>query len=328
MKNNLLRIGSRGSELALWQAQWVQRKLSEQNAGLEITIQIIKTKGDKILDSPLSTIGDKGLFTKEIEQALLKNEIDLAVHSLKDLPTELPDGLRIGAVCEREDVRDVFIPHPTNPVRKLLQQRRGAKIATGSLRRKCQLLNMRRDFEIIDIRGNLNTRLKKLEESDWDGMILAHAGVARLGWEKRIGETLDALVMLPAVGQGALAIEVRNDNDKTIEFLQPLHHQQTAQATSAERALLGRLEGGCQVPIGIYARVEMNANDENELRLDAFAGSLDGTTMVRGRIHGNPDESAVLGKQLAETLLAMGADRVLHQIRQKTSGLAAIQVGV
>ena len=255
MQNNRVIIGSRGSELALWQANWVQAELQKRFSDMAVEIQIIKTKGDKILDSPLSKIGDKGLFTREIESALLAKEIDIAVHSLKDLPTQLPDGLMLGAICEREDVRDVFIPHPSNPIKTLLDQPMNAKIATGSLRRKCQVLNLRRDFSIIDIRGNLNTRMKKLEESDWSGMLLARAGVVRLGWKEKIGETIDAEKILPAVGQGALGIEIREGDEQIATPVRSLHHYNTAQAALAERALLRRLEGGCQVPMGTFGRV-------------------------------------------------------------------------
>ena len=328
MKSDALRIGSRGSELALWQARWVQNELKARFPDLLVSIEIIKTTGDKILDSPLSKIGDKGLFTKEIEQALLDGVVDIAVHSLKDLPTQLPAGLNIGAVCEREDVRDVFIPHPSNPEKSLLKQRQGAKIVTGSLRRKCQLLNLRPDFEVIDIRGNLNTRLKKLEESDWAGMILAKAGVVRLGWEQKIGETMGTNQILPAVGQGALGVEVRADDRKTNEFISVLNHTATAQATEAERALLRTLEGGCQVPIGTFGRVELNENGAFELELDALVGSLDGRNVVRGTIHGNPEDGEALGRQLAETLLAGGADKILHVIRGRVPEATAQSIGV
>jgi hydroxymethylbilane synthase len=310
MTSERLRVGSRGSDLALWQARWVQRTLAKKVPGLKIEIEIIKTKGDKILDSPLSKIGDKGLFTREIESALLNNEIDLAVHSLKDLPTELPGGLAIGAVCEREDVRDVFIPHPNNPIRKLLDQPNGSKVATGSLRRKCQLLNVRPDFQIIEIRGNLNTRMKKLEESDWAGMMLACAGVVRLGWVDKIGEVLEATFMLPAVGQGALGIEIRERDTKVASYVSRLHHEPTSQSVLAERALLRRLEGGCQVPIGTYGRIV-----DGRLELDAIVGSLDGKTVVRGATGGSPSEADSLGTGLAERLLLDGADEILRQIR-------------
>jgi hydroxymethylbilane synthase len=317
MTANRVVIGSRGSELALWQANWVQRELHKRFPALEIPVEIIKTKGDKILDSPLSKIGDKGLFTREIEAALLAKEIDLAVHSLKDLPTELPDGLTIGAICEREDVRDVFIPHPNNSVKKLFDQPKGAKIATGSLRRKCQLLRLRPDLEIIDIRGNLNTRMKKLEESDWAGMMLARAGVIRLGWQDRIGETVDAEKILPAVGQGALGIEIRVGDERIAELAKTLHHYFTAQAALAERALLRKLKGGCQVPIGTFGRIE-EENGEKVLKLDAMVGSLDGKTVVRGKMHGAPSTAERIGEQLAETLLKGGADRILESIRAIT----------
>jgi len=314
--SNVVRIGSRGSDLALWQARWVQRQLQERHQGLETYIDIIKTAGDKILDSPLSAIGDKGLFTREIETALLNGAIDLAVHSLKDLPTELPAGLVIGAVSKREDVRDVFIPHPRNPLRSLLQQPRGARIATGSLRRKCQLMNLRRDFEVIDLRGNLNTRLRKLEESDWGGMILARAGVVRMGWEHLIGESIPPEVILPAVGQGALGIEIREGDRRVSELIGSVNHGPTVRATTAERALLRRLEGGCQVPIGAFARIASDERDIHTLRIDAMVGSLDGRTIVRAKTHGAPEEGETLGINLAETLLAGGADAILRSIRE------------
>lgn len=313
--SDVVTIGARGSELALWQAHWVQRVLGERHAGLNLVIRIIKTKGDKILDSPLAKIGDKGLFTREIEQALLSGEIDLAVHSLKDLPTELPEGLTIGAVSEREDVRDVFIPHPGNPRRRLLEQLPGAKIATGSLRRRCQLLSLRPDFTIIDIRGNLNTRLKKLAESGWAGMMLARAGVIRLGWEARIGETIEADVILPAVGQGALGIEIRKGDKRMLRLVAGLIDKPTEQSTSAERALLRRLEGGCQVPIGTFARVVPDDDGRTWLHLDAMVGSLDGRSIVRGKTQGDPTRAEDLGVGLAETLLAAGANKILSRIR-------------
>lgn len=315
MKNSPVRIGSRGSELALWQARWVQRELARRFKNPDITVTIIKTKGDNILDSPLSSIGDKGLFTKEIEVALLSGEIDLAVHSLKDLPTELPAGLTIGAVCKREDIRDVFIAHPDNSLKTLLDQPDGAKIATGSLRRKSQLLHLRPDVEVIDIRGNLNTRMKKLEESDWSGMILARAGVVRLGWENRIGETIEPDVILPAVGQGALGIEIRDGDARIAGMVAQLADTPTLQATLAERSLLRRLQGGCQVPIGTYGRIESRDNGTPALYLDAIVGSIDGRTMVKGRIHGSPDDAESLGQRLADTLLDGGADNILRSIR-------------
>ncbi len=315
MTDRRLVIGSRGSELALWQARWVQNALLRHFPDLDITVEVIKTTGDKILDAPLSRIGDKGLFTREIETALLQHRIDIAVHSLKDLPTVLPQGLVLGAICEREDVRDMFIPHPRNPVRGLREQPQGAKIATGSLRRKCQLLHLRPDFQIVDIRGNLNTRFRKLEESEWAGMVLARAGVVRLGWTDRIGEAIAPETILPAVGQGALGIELRSDDERTASFVKALHHEQTACAALAERALLRTLEGGCQIPIGAYGRVEKEG-DSDVLKLDAIVGSIDGKTIVRGSTSSKPSEPEQVGRELAQQLLRTGADRILEEIRR------------
>ena len=314
MSSEQIRIGSRGSELALWQAHWVKQRLEHAHPSLNVTITMIRTKGDKVLDAPLAKIGDKGLFTREIENALLRKEIDIAVHSLKDLPTELPNGLVLGAVTEREDPRDVFIPHPSNRTRSLLKQPEGATIATGSLRRKCQLQSLRPDFRIVDIRGNLATRLRKLDVADWQGMVLARAGVLRLGWEERVGEILEPDVLLPAVGQGALGIEIREHDPRVNELIAPLAHSATTSATLSERSLLRRLEGGCQVPIGTYARVS-GSGDSAKLVLDAMVGALDGTSVIRGHTEGALAEAEQLGRKLAEKLLADGAEAILDAIR-------------
>ena len=314
MATDIIRIGSRGSALALWQAHWVRDRLTQTFPSTSVEIVIIKTTGDRILDAPLSRIGDKGLFTREIERALLDGAIDLAVHSLKDLPTHLPDGLGLGAVTEREDVRDVFLPRPNAKERTLTGQPAGAVIATGSLRRTSQLLHRRPDLSVIDLRGNLNTRYQKLTGSTWGGMILARAGVVRLGWADRIGETLDPHVMLPAVGQGALGIEVRSKDRKIRKVVKCLHHEVTSQATTAERALLRALEGGCQVPIGTYARIE-----KGELIMDAMVGSLDGKQVVRGSQHAAPSEADALGRSLADDLLALGARAILEAIRHEAN---------
>jgi hydroxymethylbilane synthase len=313
--SGVLRIGTRGSALALWQAHWVRDALLRHHPDLAIQLEIIKTTGDKILDSPLSLIGDKGLFTREIEQALLRNHIDLAVHSLKDLPTELPAGLALGAVTERGDVRDVFIPHPRARNRCLADLDPGSVLATGSLRRRAQLLAMDRGFSVVDIRGNLNTRMRRLEESDWAGMILARAGVVRLGWVERIGETIDPNVMLPAVGQGALGIEIRGADARTRELIAVLEHVPTRQATTAERALLHRLEGGCQVPLGTLARREDGGGGKGRLVLDGLVATLEGDRVVRGSTSGSPDDAERIGTSLAEQLLADGADEILRKIR-------------
>jgi hydroxymethylbilane synthase len=280
----------------------------------DISIVVIRTTGDRILDSPLSTLGDRGLFTREIEEALLGKRIDCAVHSLKDLPTELPPGLTLGATCRREDVRDAFIPHPVNPVRTLLDQKQGAGIATGSLRRRSQILAKRPDIRIVDIRGNLNTRMQKLRDSEWAGMILACAGVTRLGWEESIGEIIPVDVILPAVGQGAIGVEIRARDTGTAAMIAALDDPPTARAVEAERALLRTLEGGCQVPIGAYARIEKTGERE-VLHIDAVVASLDGRTVVRGRTHGHPSGAGEIGRALAETLLDGGADRILRDIR-------------
>ncbi len=308
--NNVLRIGTRGSELAMWQARWVQRELATRWPDLPTIIEIIRTKGDTILDAPLARIGGTGLFTREIEESLLRGSIDLAVHSLKDLPTELPRGLAIGAISKREDVRDVFIPHPGNPVRTLAGQPPGAVIATGSLRRRCQILSLRPDMAVADIRGNVNTRIKKLQTSTWKGMLLARAGVVRLGREEVIGETLSAESFLPAVGQGALAVEIRAGDHRVLSYISGIADHDTTRATGAERALLRRLGGGCQVPIGAYGRIA-----SGRLTLDSIVGSPDGTTVVRGSIAGDADRAEILGTSLAEQLLTRGADRILASLR-------------
>jgi hydroxymethylbilane synthase len=307
-------IGTRGSELALWQSTWVAKELQRLHPLLTIETTVIKTTGDKILDSPLSKIGDKGLFTKEIENALLEKAIDLAVHSLKDVPTNLASGLTIGAISEREDVRDVFISHPQKQYRSLSAVPKNGSIATGSLRRRCQLLSYRPDLHIVDIRGNLKTRRAKLEDSEWDGMLLAKAGVTRLGWSDIISEVLSPTLILPAVGQGALAIEIRSDDAFLVSAVEPLNHPPTRQATDGERALLRFLEGGCQIPIGTFGRIE-----SGKFFLDAVVGSVDGKKIVRGSINGAPNESEKIGVALAQELLNKGADEILREIRMAGS---------
>ena len=316
MRNSALKIGTRGSALALWQARWVEAALAKRFPDCTCEIQVIRTTGDRVLDSPLAAIGDRGLFTREIERALLEGTIDCAVHSLKDLPTELPAGLVLGAACEREDARDAFIPRPGNPVRTLFDQPPGTVIATGSLRRKSQILSRRGDLQTVDIRGNLNRRMEKLRASDWGGMVLAYAGIRRLGWEESVGEVIPAEVMLPAVGQGSIGVEIRSGDARVAGIVGVLNHAATAAAVEAERALLGRLEGGCQIPIGAYARME---GDPATLVIDALVASLDGATIVRGRTHGRASEAARVGESLAATLLAGGAERILREIRPAAS---------
>ncbi|RCK75850.1 MAG: Porphobilinogen deaminase [Ignavibacteriae bacterium] len=303
-----IKIGSRGSALALWQTNWVIAELKKILPELKVEIEIIKTQGDKILDAPLSKIGDKGLFTKELETALLSKKIDAAVHSLKDVPTKIPDGLTITAITKREDVRDVFIS-PIGKSYDFNQLPGNAKIATGSLRRKSQLLNWRKDLQIIDIRGNLNTRLSKLDSSDWHGMILAKAGVIRLGLKDRISYTMPLEILLPAVGQGALGIEIRQEDEFAKQVFEKLNHYETAVACISERALLRRLEGGCQIPVAAFGKVE-----NTTLLLKALIGSLDGKTIIRDEISGDLSQAEELGILLAEKLLSQGGMEILKDI--------------
>ncbi|MGE5314232.1 MAG: hydroxymethylbilane synthase [Acidobacteriota bacterium] len=303
-------IGTRGSELALWQSRWVEGQLRTHYPSLAIEMVIIKTTGDKILDAPLSKIGDKGLFTKEIERALLDRSIDLAVHSLKDVPTQVERGLSIAAICEREDVRDVFISHPEKHYARLADVPEGGLIATSSLRRRSQLLAFRPDLKIVDVRGNLKTRFEKLAASDWDGMLLAKAGVTRLERASSIAEVIEPSVILPAVGQGALGIETRDDDEFVNRLVGVLDHMPTRRAASGERALLRRLEGGCQIPIGTYGRIE-----NGRFCLDAMIGSLDGTKIFKASIEGTEDQAERLGVELAAKLLEMGGGAVLEAIR-------------
>ena len=300
-------IGSRGSDLALWQSRWVKSQIEEHHPELTVEIEIIKTKGDNILDVALSKIGGKGLFTKALEDKLLDGSIDLAVHSLKDLPTVLPQGLGIAAITEREDPRDVFISKNGTILKELPEK---ARIATGSLRRQSQLLNFRRDFQIQDLRGNVPTRISKLQSNEWDGIILARAGLKRLELLHEATEVIDEKIMLPAVGQGALGIETRERDFQMQAILAPLNHADSAEGTKAERGLLRKLEGGCQVPIGAYGRVI-----DGELHLKAYVGSLTGHRAVRGSITGSPDNASSLGVQLANQLLREGADQILREVR-------------
>jgi hydroxymethylbilane synthase len=309
-KRSKIIIGTRGSALALWQSHWVEKELSKRNPFVQVETVVIKTKGDKILDAPLSKIGDKGLFTKELDNALLDKRIDLAVHSFKDVPTKVPEGLMISAICEREDIRDVFVSNPKKKYPRFSDVPPNGTIATGSLRRKCQLLNARPNLQIVEIRGNLETRIRMLSESDWDGMLLAKAGVTRLGRSEIISEVLPLSLILPAVGQGALAIETRQNDQFLAQLLRPLDHLPTRQATLGERGLLRHLEGGCQIPIGAYGRIENGV-----FRLDAIVGSIDGKRIIASAIEGSPTESEQLGSALAERLLLQGADSILSEIR-------------
>ena len=302
-------IGSRGSELALWQTNFVKATLERHFPEINLEIKIIKTTGDKMLEVALAKIGDKGLFTKQIENALLSREIDLAVHSLKDLQTVQPNGLCIGAVSKREMPNDVLI---AKKYRSIAELPRGAKVATGSLRRKSQLLHHRPDLEIFEIRGNVPTRIAKFEESDLDAMILAYAGVHRLNLDARIAEIISFKIMLPAVGQGAMAVEIRAGEADLKEFLRVLNDRETEICVMAERAFLRTLEGGCQVPIGANAILR-----NGEIHLEGLVGSLNGTVNWREKIVGAKDDAEDLGKRLAQVLIEKGANQLLNQTREK-----------
>lgn len=308
-KRSKIVIGSRGSMLALWQADHVAGELAKLTS-LEIEIRKIKTTGDKILDSPLAKIGDKGLFVKEIEFALERDEVDLAVHSMKDVPTALPAGLMLGAVLQRELPNDVLVSRNRLTLKDLPA---GSVIGTSSLRRKAQLLNLRPDFCFVDLRGNLDTRLRKMESGDFDAMILAAAGIRRLGLTEKITEVIPADLLLPAVGQGAIGIETREDDNEINQLVKTLDHFPTRARVLAERALMGRLEGGCQVPIGALATLENGL-----LHLDAMVASLDGSKLVRDGIEGRPEESEKAGIALAEKLLGLGADQILKEVRESS----------
>jgi len=289
-------IGSRGSQLALWQARHIASCL--QKLGVETRLEIIKTTGDKITDVPLAQVGGKGLFTKEIEEALLEGTIDLAVHSLKDMPTGLPSGLTLAAIPEREDPRDALIGKPLNELRP------GSKVGTSSLRRAAQLHALERGLVIESLRGNVDTRLRKLDARQYDAIVLAAAGLRRLGWADRIRELIEPAIMCPAAGQGALAIETRDDGGAAHEIARKLNHAATEAAVTAERSLLATLEGGCQVPIGAHAKF-----DGGVLHLLAMVASPDGTRVMRDRAAGR--DALALGRELGERMLAAGARDIL-----------------
>lgn len=299
-------IGTRGSKLALWQANYIADCIRTQYPDVDVSLLHIVTTGDKILDVPLAKIGGKGLFTKELETAMLNGEIDLAVHSLKDMPTHLPEGLLLAAITERADAGDAFISPKYGTVDNLPQ---GAKLGTSSLRRKAQLLKYRPDLTICDLRGNLDTRLKKLDTGDLDAIILAVAGLKRLGWQERITQVLPNDICLPAVGQGALAIEARSNDEEVLEMLAFLNHQETRWAVEAERAYLAEVEGGCQIPIGVYGKMEQEV-----LELEAVILSVDGMRQVRQTISGAPTEAKQLGQTLAQDMLNAGGREILQEL--------------
>lgn len=309
-----IRIASRGSELALWQARAVERALREAVPGAPVEIQVIRTTGDRILDVPLAKIGDKGLFTKEIDEALLRGDADVAVHSLKDVPTRLPEGLAIVAVTSREDPRDVLIRRDGVEA-GLADLPAGSRVGTSSLRRRAQLRALRPDLEVMDLRGNLNTRLAKLDAGEYDAALLAAAGILRLGWRARISAYLEPDTWLPAVGQGALAVVARADDEEARARASSLHDPATADATTAERAFLAALEGGCQIPIGALATVSGDT-----LTLHGLVADLEGDPVLRGEAAGPRSAVAETGRRLASELLERGAGEVLARLRSATHG--------
>ena len=308
MKLAKITIGSRGSQLALWQANWVKSEVERINDDVEVHTLIIKTSGDKIKDVPLAKIGGKGLFIKEIEEALLAEEIDIAVHSMKDVPIQIAKELKISVVTERENPLDALI---SKNGEKLAELPQNAIIGTSSLRRSSQLLKYRPDLKIKILRGNLDTRLKKLDEGQYDAILLAAAGLNRLGWADRIAEEVSHEILLPAMGQGALGIETRLNDTKVHNFISCLDHKQTHWAVDAERALVDTLDGSCQVPIGAYATV-----DKNLITLRGLVASLDGKIIYRLEKIGPVYEAANIGHELGSELLEMGADKILKNVLQ------------
>ncbi|NMP16059.1 hydroxymethylbilane synthase [Thalassotalea sp. Y01] len=306
MTEQTLKIATRKSALAMWQAEYVKARLEHFHPELTVELLPMVTKGDIILDSPLSKVGGKGLFVKELEVAMLEGRADIAVHSMKDVPVEFPEGLGLNVICEREDPRDAFVSNSINSFAELPQ---GAVVGTSSLRRQCQIKAMRPDLQVRDLRGNVNTRLAKLDDGQYDAIILAAAGLIRLEMPERIREFIEPEVMLPANGQGAVGIECRNQDERVKALLAPLEHSETRHRVIAERAMNRKLQGGCQVPIGSYATIE-----GEHLYLRGLVGATDGSTILHDEISGHIEQGEVLGQQLAQRLLDKGAEKILKQV--------------
>ena len=306
MLEKTLKIATRQSPLALWQANYVKDRLQQQYPDLTIELVPMVTKGDVILDSPLAKIGGKGLFVKELENALLNKEADIAVHSMKDVPMQFPEGLGLAVICQREDPRDAFVSHSYRTFAELPQ---GAVVGTSSLRRQCQLKALRPDLDIRSLRGNVGTRLSKLDNGDYDAIILASAGLIRLGLADRIASFIDVEQSLPAAGQGAVGIECRTDDMQVQALLAPLADAETTYCVRAERAMNNHLQGGCQVPIGGYAVLQ-----QGQLYLRALVGDIDGSRIIRAEGKSAVENAEVLGVKIAEQLLAQGADKILQAI--------------
>lgn len=306
--SDIIRIATRQSPLALWQAEFVKAELEKIHPDLYVELVPMVTRGDKILDTPLAKIGGKGLFVKELEHAMLDGRADIAVHSMKDVPMEFPSGLGLSVICEREDPRDAFV---SNHYKKLNDLPQGAKVGTCSLRRQCQLKANRPDIEILDLRGNVGTRLAKLDEGQYDAIILAAAGLKRLGLQARIAHEIETDWMLPAGGQGAVGIECRTDDTRVLNLLAPLNHKQTACRVIAERAVNNHLEGGCQVPIGVYSTIS-----DDRIHITALVGKVDGSLIIQDQIEGHVDNAASLGVELAKLLLSAGAGEILSGLSE------------
>lgn len=306
MNKKTVRIATRNSPLAVWQAEFIKASLLALHPHIEVELIGMKTQGDIILDTPLAKVGGKGLFVKELEQGMLEGRADIAVHSMKDVPVEFPEGLHLAVICEREDPHDAFVSNQYQSIDDLPQ---GARVGTSSLRRECQLRTYRPDLKVLPLRGNVNTRLRKLDEGQFDAIILAMAGLKRLGFDERIRSALTPEQSLPAIGQGALGIETRIDDDEMNALIAPLHCPKTASVVIAERALNRRLAGGCQVPIAGFAMLECD-----EIWLRGLVGRPDGTELLRAEICGPAAEAESLGIQVAEELLAQGADKILAEV--------------
>ena len=306
---NIVRIATRKSALALWQAEYVKAKLEHFHPDLTVELVPMVTKGDIILDTPLAKVGGKGLFVKELEVAMLENRADIAVHSMKDVPVEFPEGLGLEVICPREDPRDAFVSNKIQGFDNLPQ---GAIVGTSSLRRQCQIKALRPDLDIRDLRGNVNTRLRKLDDGEYDAIILAAAGLIRLEMPSRIREFIAPEVMLPANGQGAVGIECRVDDERIKQLLAPLACSETRDRVLAERAMNRALEGGCQVPIGSYAEI-----NDNTLHLRGLVGSIDGSEIIKDEVSGDVSEAESLGLQLADKLLSQGAKAILKAVYEQ-----------
>jgi len=309
MPNSILRIATRKSPLALWQAEYVSETLKHHHPELEIELITMTTQGDKILDTPLAKVGGKGLFVKELETGMLEGKADIAVHSMKDVPVDLPTGLHLPVICPREDPRDALVSNEHESFYSLPQ---GARVGTSSLRRQCQLKAERPDLKILDLRGNVNTRLAKLDAGDYDAIILATAGLVRLDMEERIRERLAPEISLPAIGQGAVGIECRTDDARVNNLIQALHHRDTALRVTAERAMNAGLNGGCQVPIAGFAELSQDA-----LLLRGLVGEPDGSNIIRAEIAGPTENAEEMGQVLAEDLLARGAGKILEALYEQ-----------